>query len=104
MNPLVGAVPGDPVPGEYQLEFMSQSLLLPDHGALQGRLLVAAWSVGLDDVTQEAVEVVFEALQVPSVLLLFRASCLIGLMQLNAETSWSISTASLDAARVTGTL
>lgn len=48
------------------LGFASRDLLLPDIGMIQGRTLVVAWDIGLDDVATDVVSLLVTAVQVTS--------------------------------------
>ena len=46
------------------LAYACREMLLPDLGMIHGRLIVAAWSFGLDDVTDNASKMLLHAVEV----------------------------------------
>ncbi|XP_017575624.1 transcriptional adapter 1 [Pygocentrus nattereri] len=66
-NPLSGAQPfspREPGPDEEEMRLSAHTLLLPTRGQLEARMMVTAFEMGLDNVTEEAVSTVVCALEV----------------------------------------
>ena len=55
------------VPAELQLARCREESLLPDVATLHARMLLGAWEVGLEDVSEEAARLLCVAVQVRAV-------------------------------------
>ena len=44
--------------------YMSREMVLPDIGMVHGRMIVSAWDLGLDDVQDDAVRLLMQAIEV----------------------------------------
>ena len=66
VNPLVMAphIPEQSVDVGETIAFSSRDKLLPDLGMLHGRLIVGAWENALDDVQDQALDLLHHAVQV----------------------------------------
>lgn len=66
-NPLSAAQPFSPrdVGGEEEeLRLSAQTLLLPTRGQLEARMMVTAFELGLDNITEDAVSTMTHAIEV----------------------------------------
>lgn len=69
-NPLSAAQPFSPreVGGEEEeLRLSSHTLLLPTRGQLEARMMVTAFELGLDNITEDAVSTMVYAVEVCSI-------------------------------------
>lgn len=66
-NPLSAAQPFSPREGgseEEELRLSAHTLLLPTRGQLEARMMVTAFEVGLDNVTEDAISTMIYAVEV----------------------------------------